>query len=161
MEDFNTMTPNANTQEPNPALTLTDKTLFFIDNASKWSKFMSILGFIGSAFMLVGGLVVFIASIAMPNKQQGLPAFIFSILYLVAGVVTIFPNLYLYRFSDKVFYAVRSRDSELAENAFENLMRHFRFNGILFIVGICVSILGFIALLIAAPMLVGSFPKTF
>ena len=136
---------------------LTDKALFFLDKTSKWSKFIAVIGFIGCGFMFLAAIVLLVSATFVKESAKSLPSMIGALVYIGIGLVSIFPNLYLYRFSDKIFYAIRDRDNELLEISFENLWRYFKFTSILYIVGIGVGLLalviGFIIMLVTGSQL--------
>lgn len=136
---------------------LTDKALFFLDKTSKWSKFIAVIGFIGCGFMFLTAIILLVSATFVTESAKSLPSMIGALVYIGIGAVSIFPNLYLYRFSDKIFYAIRDRDNELLEISFENLWRYFKFTSILYIVGIGVGLLalviGFIIMLVTGSQL--------
>lgn len=152
MEELNTL---ANSEQqfsaPEP-IAITNRAVEFLDKTSKWSKFISIIGFISCAFMFLAGVVAIIAASFIPETAQAVGAFIAAIFYFGIGALSLFPSLYLYRFSDKIFYAIRERDNELLETSFENIMRYFKFTSIMYIagfgLGIIALIIGFIVAMV-------------
>ncbi len=155
MEELNTLANSEQQFSAPESIAITNRAVSFLDKASKWSKFIAIIGFVSCAFMFLAGVVAIIAASFVPQTTQAVGAFIAAIFYFGIGVLSLFPSLYLYRFSDKIFYAIRDRDNELLESSFENIMRYFKFTSIMYIAGIG---LGFLALIVGLIVsLVGGF----
>jgi len=127
-------------------MTLNDQMRSYIQEISKWSYFLSIIGFIGIGFIILAALFAGMIFGSMSNElgmgMGMMSGGVITVLYLIIGGVYFFPVLYLFRFSTKAKAALRSgSDSELTE-AFENLKSHYKFLGIMTIV-----VLGLYALL--------------
>ena len=143
--------PAASTQEVKPLITqgtLTDTMFKYLSDTSPWLRFIGIMGFIGSALMVLGGVTCavflpiiacifdeaspFFSSIMIDFSMMVLPA-----LYLVgAGVLMFIPALYTFRFGTKIRrYVMTNSESEL-ELAFKNNKSLWKFQGILMIIGI-------------------------
>lgn len=125
-------------------------TCYLLETA-KWSKFLSIVGFVVIGFMVLAAL--FIGSI-MGTAFSTLPMdesipFDASVLssimtgfYLLFALFYFFPTLYLYRFSTQMQTAIHSNSQDELSQSFSNLKSMFKFWGIFTAV-----ILGFYALL--------------
>lgn len=108
-----------------------------------WGKFFSVLGFVGVAFMLFGGLGMLISPMsssasplsAMPELAQfGSMMKYYSLLYLVMAVLYYFPSKYLYDFSVLGRKAlVRSSQDDMGK-ALSSLGSAFKFWGVFTIV---------------------------
>jgi hypothetical protein len=136
------------------ALKFEDKILEYLEIISKWGKFLAILGFIGSGFLVLFGIVflIFGTTFNELNNTPGLPATFSSIVgvsYLLTGVLSFFPALFLYRFAEKMIFALEQGDQESCVTAFGNLKSLFKFTGIMTIVGIGIFILAFIGAIFA------------
>lgn len=119
---------------------LTSEIINDLKIAGKWSQFLSILGFIGMGFMVVGGLGMSIAMSIIPQAQQDVfpfPMAFFGVLYIVMALVYLFPILYLYRFSAGIRQAFYKKNQEYLANAFTNLKSHYKSVGIIMIVFLC------------------------
>jgi len=129
-------------------LNLTAAALDYLRSVAGWSQFLAVLGFVGIGFMVLVGLILGVAMSSVPGTDQlPFPSFVFSIIYLLLGVVYFFPVLYLYRFSNKTKQAFQFGSSEELADAFYYLKAHYKFIGILtialiglYLVGIVVSI---------------------
>ncbi|QTE23431.1 DUF5362 family protein [Polaribacter cellanae] len=133
-------------------LTLTSSAKSFLKETAKWAKFLSILGFIVVALMLLGSF--FIGSIYNNMPQaQGIPMNLGGIMtgaYIVFALIYIFPVYYLYQFSVKMKNALVSKDDAVLAKAFEMLKSHYKFIGVLAIIVLSLYALAFIIGIIGA-----------
>lgn len=60
----------------------------------KWTLFLAIVGFIGSGFTVIAGLLFAVFSNFIPHEQgmPKIPGILFSGLYLVLGVIYFLPS---------------------------------------------------------------------
>lgn len=121
------------------------ETLYFTESikndiirGAKWAKFLAILGFIGTGFMVLAGLVMFglmgfMDSDMGPYSQMGPMADVFKfmpLLYILIALVYFFPCYYLFQYASKSTNAVINEDLPGMELAFTNQFRMYRFVGI-------------------------------
>lgn len=150
---------------PEEKLELNSSSIQHLAEMAKWSKFLSIIGFIGVAFLIV---LAFFMGFFLPmlNGSEGMNAFqqiegqpdmsaissilgpILSILYLVIAVLYFFPVLYLFNFSKKAQLALKEMNNELIEASLNNLRKHFKFIGILVLVVIAIYTITFLGALL-------------
>lgn len=115
---------------------VTNRSKNFLATAATWSKFLAIIGFIGTALMVLVGIIAVVAGSAFGNLSQN-PVFgaIGSIgiafIYIILALVYFFPSLFLLNFSSKIKRAIRSSDNLELEEAFKNLKSLFMFYGIM------------------------------
>jgi hypothetical protein len=127
----------------------------FLREVAKWSKFLSIVGFVMMALIL---LVVIFAGSAMtaafsPGGVYGTQAY--SGVAMMVGVtlgmlIYFFPCLYLYRFATKMQTALRNNDQDTLNTSFSNLKSCFKFMGVLMIIIISIYGIAFLFGIIAA-----------
>jgi hypothetical protein len=103
--------------------------------ASKWGKFLAILGFVFIGIIVIAGM----AMGSIMGKMGGAAAApfasgAFTLIYLVIGIIYIFPVLYLYRFSTSTKSAIEADDSDVLATAFENLKSLYKFMGVFSII---------------------------
>ena len=127
-------------------LSLTENTTILLYGAAKWSKFISIVGFVMVGFMILGGLLSGIIMSYMENQfaMMPFPPFIFSFLYLVMGALYFFPVYYLFKFSTQAQLAIKTLNSAQLEIAFRNIKSYFKFIGVLIIVVLSLYVLALI-----------------
>ncbi|MFK7758268.1 MAG: hypothetical protein AB8B53_15160 [Flavobacteriales bacterium] len=112
----------------------------FLKETAKWTKFLSIIGFIGIGFMVIAAFTI--GSIfASAGADLPFPSVVLTLLYLVLAAIYVFPILYLYKFSVGMTKALNDENDMSYAAAFENLKSHYKFVGIFTII-----ILGFYVL---------------
>jgi hypothetical protein len=144
---------------PKATLEVTPESVAYLGTAARWSKFLSIIGFIITGFFMVAGLVlaVFYAtvgkdlpstgpfSVLSPNMLGGI-YFIFALFYL-------WPVIYLNNFANFASRAVKSGETQLLTKALRNLKRLFLFMGILTIIALVVYLILIIAIVVAGSLM--------
>ncbi len=132
-------------------LSLTTESLQHLATIRRWAFFLSILGFIGSGFLLVFGLVfAFIFRFMEDLGESGFFASVFiAVLYVGIGVAYFFPAYYLFRFSDRVKHSLAWGDTDAMTHAFRYLKSHYVFIGVAVIAGFVLYILIIVGLVIA------------
>ena len=118
-------------------LTITKASKNFLKETAKWAKFLSIIGFILIAIMLV--FAVFATTIfELAGKMQpGMPASLgltMTVTYLVLAIIYFFPVYYLLQFSNKMKTALSTKNDETLAKAFEMLKAHYKFIGVFTII---------------------------
>lgn len=118
--------------ELNQGMRLNDQSLKNLNETRKWTMFISIVGFVVVALMIL--VALFIGSImnSLPNSS-GLPITqgFASALYLVIAAIYFFPIYYLYKFSSHMKTGIISKSEPDIDIAFKNLNSHYKFLGVL------------------------------
>lgn len=131
-------------------LQITQQAIEFLKETAKWATFLSIMGFIGLGFMILGGIAISAmgSQIADAQAAMGQPSPIpmgaMGILYLVMAALYFFPIMYLFKFASNTKDALASNNTERLTAAFGNLKSHYKFVGILTIIFIAIMILAFV-----------------
>ncbi|PWS26686.1 hypothetical protein DHW03_17880 [Pedobacter yonginense] len=118
-------------------LVVTEEMRSYIYEITKWSKFLSIIGFILSALLILGSLSIGAAVNANPAmlNQLGPLASIggigLTIMYFVIALIYFYPSLLLFRFSNKGKHAVLYGEQESLNEAMLNMKSLFKFWGIM------------------------------
>jgi hypothetical protein len=133
----------------------------YLGETAKWTKFLSILGFVFCGLLIIVG--IFFGSIigtlfsggfrgVDPAGTAAARSFggIFAVIYIVIALLYFFPCLYLYNFSTKMQVALRSNDQEQLATSFKNLKSCFKFLGIFTLVILGIYLLAFIIGIIGA-----------
>ncbi len=128
-------------------LTLTSTSKSFLKETAKWTNFLSILGFILIALMLV--LAAFSSTIfnMVAKMQPGIPESLglsLAITYLVLSIIYFFPVYYLLQFSRKMKKALATKNDETLASAFKMLKSHYKFIGVFTIITLSLYALLFI-----------------
>jgi hypothetical protein len=118
---------------------LTDTMLHYLKEAAPWLRFVGILGFIGSGFICLGGIIfaiVMFAALEIAGEFGG-PAFgLLGILYAALAVLVFFPSLFTYRFGAGIRNYTLSNSGQELEQAFKNNKSLWTFYGILCIINL-------------------------
>ena len=131
-------------------LTISPLASGYLNETSKWAKFLAIVGFCMVGLIVIGALF---AGTLLSSLGAGLPGsgFMITVIYLAIAVVYFFPIYYLFRFASRIRPALTTKSPQELESAFENLKSHYKYIGILMIITLSIYILiGGGALLTAA-----------
>jgi hypothetical protein len=105
--------------------------------ASKWATFIAIVGFIAIALLVV---MSFSIGTIMANLPEGYlggisPTF-FSFFYLIMAGIYFVPVFYLFQFGQKTKQALINEDNGLLTFGLKKLKSHYKFLGIIVIIGL-------------------------
>lgn len=119
-------------------LTISRNGANYLLEISKWTHFLSILGFIFTGLIVLLGLFAgsFLAAI-MQDQASNMPAgfsYIMSFIYVLMGLLYFFPSLYLFKYSRKLKAALSKRDNQELVAALENEKSLYKFWGIFTII---------------------------
>ncbi|WP_339917502.1 DUF5362 family protein [Yeosuana marina] len=128
-------------------LEVKDEIKGYLSEISKWSYFLSIMGFIGVGLMVLAG--IFIGFFSGLNNLAGSSNTLYNLgysmgiglFYIVLALIYLFPVIYLFRFSKRVKSALKLNSNEDFRIAFLNLKSHYKFMGIFVIVIISIYVL--------------------
>lgn len=116
---------------------------------AKWSKFLAIVGFIGVGLLVVLSFLImagFSAFDSITHGDAAIAVFV-GILYLLMGLLYIFPILYLLRFATNTKQAVLDNDEAAMEEALINQRKMYKFFGVLMIVALSIYALAALILI--------------
>ena len=134
MEDFENEVP----QEVK--LVVTEEMRSYLYDMSKWARFLSVVGFVISAFLTLGSFGIGAAVTANPGilNQFGplgsIGATGITIFYLLLALFFFYPSLLLLRFSAKGKQGVLFGDQENLNDAIAHVKSLFKFWGVITIV---------------------------
>lgn len=137
---------------PEPKIELDRQALRSLYEAGGWATFLAILGFIMMGFLVLAGVFIGAVFSNLPTETQ-LPfsSGIFTVFYFIIAAVYFFPIYYLFKFASMARAGIQARDSSQVSGALHHLKSHYKFVGILTIVGIAMYIV-FILLFVALGM---------
>jgi hypothetical protein len=129
------------------AIYLTDTALRFLKQTKPWTRFMSIMIFISSAFMVLAGLAVSILGFGLQAIQQNAAASgaltimraLAGIIYFLIGSLYIAPGVFLWKFSDAINLLEMSHSQQSLEDALKNQKSFWRYVGIMTIIAIAAA----------------------
>ena len=122
-------------------MNVNDQIKSYLMTASKWSKFLSIIGFIGVGLMVIMAIIFMMGLFPMQEMKvmnqspfMRLPFVFVGFIYIVIAAISFFPVFYLYKFSSEMKQALIRNDEQILTSGFENLKKMFTFYGIMTIV---------------------------
>ena len=124
-----------------------------IKETSKWAVFLSIVGFVYIAIMVLLGLsfgYIFNNISKLSNEISSPMSYgtSFGAIYIVFAIIMLFPCLYLYKYGKKSKFALETNDNDSLEIAFSNMKSLFKFTGIYTIIMLALLALYIIVLII-------------
>jgi len=124
---------------------MTKDTLGSLDRIIYWAKFLSILGFIGVAFMLIGALsIALVGNSIMGSEVAGI-----SVVYLVFAAIYFMPMYYLFKFATHARQGLTHKSQYETDQGLIYLAAHYKFIGIMAIVLLSLYVLIFIGVFAA------------
>lgn len=106
----------------------TSTVIELLSQTRPWVLFLSIVAFICSGLMVVGGFIGGLAMLALGSRGGG--GLVIMVVYPIIGLVYFFPALYLFRFSQSIRDLRDSHDVAHLENALSAQKSFWRFAGI-------------------------------
>jgi hypothetical protein len=138
--------------EPDSFARLTGVMVRYLKEAAPWLRFIGILSFVGCGFMVLGGILFLIATFVRPDitgEFGGLSGGIGSIVYIGSGALMFFPARFTYFFGAKLRSYLRTNAEEDLEQALKNNKSLWKFNGIMYIIGLALVPVGIVGAVIA------------
>jgi hypothetical protein len=125
--------------------------------ATKWAKFLAIIGFVMSGLMIImalsiGSLLSLATAMggAAGAGMAGVPVVLFSIVYIAMGLVYFFIAFYMYNFASKTQRGILRREDYNIEAGFKALKIQLTIMGVMVIIGLSFFALIFVIAIIAA-----------
>lgn len=115
----------------NTELSLSNEAKQFLLTTCKWSKFLSIVGFVSVGFLIIAAFFIGLAGSAIPNEVFEGMGVVMMLFYLLFAALYFFPILYFYRFSTMVKQGIEENSTDLLTAGFENLKSCIKFFGVL------------------------------
>jgi hypothetical protein len=142
-------------------LQLDQASVNYLSETARWSRLLSIVGFIYCGLMIIIGLFfgsVMARMMSGMNSMNGseaaaLPAMgggVFGFFFILMALILFFPAYYLFNFSSKMRQALRNSDQAELTDSLKNLKSFFKFYGIVVIILLSFYTLVFIATMIGA-----------
>lgn len=127
-----------------PLIPLTREAESVLHSVKKWARFISIIGFIGIAFMLFDSIqmVLLSSGIKQGHEAPNSASALMGGFYLFLSLFLLIPVTYMFKFANTLDKALVNRSGVYFESAIKHLKNNFQFIGIMAIL----SILGIIAI---------------
>lgn len=124
--------------------------------ATRWAKFLAILGFIVAGIMLIFslsiGAIMSLATSMNPAAGAGfaaVPVGIISGVYITISALYFAIAFYMYHFASKTQSGILKRDEYLVEAGFKAFKTQLTIMGVLAVIGISMILLAFVIAIIA------------
>jgi hypothetical protein len=123
-------------------LHLDQQSVNYLSEAARWSRLLSIVGFIYCGLMAVcglfmGSMMTRIMSASMGTDtaaMSGISTAFISFFIIFMALILFFPSWYLYNFSTKIRRAIQNNDQVILADSLKNLKSFFKFYGVLVII---------------------------
>ena len=122
-----------NSQEPLIDLTVDHDAANSLNETARWTKFISIVGIIGVALLLLcllfaGTMITTLTSKMMPGFES-YTGIVISIVIVVVAILGLMVTL-LYRFSTNIKKGIETQDQELFNKGLSSLKTYFIISGV-------------------------------
>lgn len=139
MENFEETSPENHEEPAAIQLVVTEDIRSYLYDMSKWTKFLSILGFVFTAFLVMfafgsGAFIQVLAKVSPGNPFLAMGTGFVTIYFLLIALLYFYPSLLMFRQSNATQKAVLYGDQASLSVAMSSLKSFFRFWGILMIV---------------------------
>ncbi|MCJ8209996.1 DUF5362 domain-containing protein [Mucilaginibacter sp. RS28] len=133
---------------PEPELLLTPEAQYYLNEGAGWARFLGIMGFIGSAFILImaifaGSVFSILGRMSPTPMPAGVGAFI-GIGYGCFALLYFFPSMYLYQFANQAKQGILFKHTPNITTAVAKLKSFFKFWGVLTVIMIALMVLSFV-----------------
>jgi hypothetical protein len=139
-------------------LHLDQQSVNYLGETARWSKLLSIIGFIYCGLMVIVGLFFgsLVSSMMMPGMggADKVGGVFLSTFIIIMALILFFPAYYLFNFSSKMRRALRNNDQAVLTDSLKNLKSFFKFYGIIVIIILSLYALALVSAIIGA--MVGS-----
>jgi Family of unknown function (DUF5362) len=125
---------------------LSSQDMGYLLTAGKWAKFLGIMGFIGTAFIVLVAFSMFAMGSSLEGLSGGLYGSGFSaglgLFYIVLAIPYFMISLFLFRFGTRTQEMQYESTAAMSlTEAFKNLKNYFQYSGILVVIMIVFFIL--------------------
>ena len=110
-----------------------------------WTRLLSVLGFIGTALIILAGIAMFVGKEFIPMSEKAPPLAFMGIFYIVASVFYLVPSIWLSKYSSAITAFLNAGDALELGKAIAYQKSFWKFVGILALISIAVAVLGIVA----------------
>jgi len=135
-------------------LVITEDIRSYLYDTAKWTKFLSIVGFVISALVAMmgfgaGAFVSVLAKMSPGNPLAAMGSGFLTVYFLVIALLYFYPSLLMFKHSNAANKAILYGDQDSLAEAMINLRSFFKFWGILMIVLISFYVLTIVLFIVA------------
>lgn len=142
--------------EHEPKLIFTEEIRSYMYDAARWARFLSIVGFVISALMVMAAFSMgaIISSGLLNNSVYGPLAQIggsaLTIVFLFYTLLIFVPSFLLYKYAANSIQGILYMDQSAITESFKKMKSFFRFYGILFLIVMGLYIISFLSAIMTA-----------
>ena len=118
-----------------------------------WTRFLSILGFIGTGLTILAGIAMIVGESIIPVSDKSPPLLLMGIFYILASVIYLIPSIWLSRYATAISAFLKAGDAVELGNAIAYQKSFWKFVGILALVSSVLTVLGVIAAILVPTLL--------
>lgn len=149
--------PTADASNPAPANAAAPRAaVVLLRQTRPWVLFLSILGFVGTGFMLLGGLLVSVMS-ALAPKEAGIPVWM-GLIYVGLAAFYLLPSLFLFRYAASIRRLCDLGSEDALLEALGRQKSFWKLVGISTIVILCLYFLFVIGMMVFAVLMAKHMP---
>ena len=145
--------PYAGQQMPPAPPVITSAMMEYLKQTKPWVRFISILGFIGTGFLLLLGLFLVLGASVLSSRFGsafgGVPAALIGLIYLVLGAFYILPAVFLFRYASGIQKALTVDLMSGVEDALRSQKSFWRFVGVLMLILLILQVIVLVFLILA------------
>jgi hypothetical protein len=139
----------------NATIVVDNNAKYILDSITKWVKFLSILGIIAYALLIIVGFgIMAFGGVAAANfglgDFEGIIGVFAGVFYIIIGAICLYPVIKMLNYSTKMKTAIRSDRQDIYEEALRNFNSAVKFWGILAVIALVIYSLVFIFAMIGA-----------
>ena len=155
MENFEEIPPVNPENSDRESLIITEDIRSYIYETAKWTKFLSIIGFIGTGFLVlisfsVGAIISAAGTFMGPaNPYAAMGSGVLTVTMLLTALLYFYPSFILFKYSNAARKAVLYEDQHSLAVAAAKMKSFFKFWGILTIVMLAFYVLFFLIMVVA------------
>jgi hypothetical protein len=153
MDNFEETKADLQEEEEVDALWISEDIRSYIYDTAKWTKFLSVVGFVFSAMIALSafGTAAFLSTLAKVspgNPMVQIGSTVLTVVYLLIALLQFYPSFLLFKFSTSATQAVLYADQPSLAVAMAKMKSFFKFWGVITIVFISFYILMMITVIL-------------
>lgn len=133
-------------------LSISQTSVGYLEETGKWARFLAILGFVYIGFIVLIGIFWGTFASLLPGSAAGNlgggMSLLVSVFYLLAGLLYFMPAFYLFKFAQKILFAVRTGNNAELDEAFSKHKSFYKFFGILAIILLSIYVMILLAAIV-------------
>ncbi len=132
-------------EKEQPQLIVSEDMRSYIYDTTKWAKFLAIVGFVISGFLIltsftIGPAMQTNAELAAAMGKSGFTSFGITLVCLLYAFAVFYPSLLLFKYANKAQFGVLYSEQASLDEAFGKLKSLFKYWSVITIIGIVLYI---------------------